>query len=91
MVTEAGPNRVLFEGGQEEIQMLKSKIEVSLNVHGSHVIAIAGHYDCAGNPVSEDVKRAQIKENVARLKDWYSDVEGIGLWVNENWEVERIV
>lgn len=91
MVTEAGPNKVLMESSSDEIQSLRSKIEVSLNAHGSKVIAIIGHYDCAGNPVSEDVKRAQIKENVARLKDWYNDVEVIGLWVNEDWKVEKVV
>lgn len=91
MVTEAGPNKVLLEGNPDQIQSVRSRIEVSLNAHGSKVIAIAGHHDCAGNPVPKDVKWEQTKESVQRLKSWYGDVEVIGLWVNENWEVEKVV
>lgn len=91
MVTEAGPNKVLLEGSSDQIQSVRSKIEVSLNAHGSKVIAIAGHHDCAGNPVPKDVKWEQTRESVQRLKSWYGDVEVIGLWVNENWEVEKVV
>lgn len=91
MVTEAGPNKVLLEGNPDQIQSVRSKIEVSLNAHGSKVIAIAGHHDCAGNPVPKDVKWEQTRESVQRLKSWYGDVEVIGLWVNENWEVEKVV
>lgn len=90
MVTEAGPNKVLLEGSTDEVQSIRSKIEVSLNVHGSKVIAIAGHYNCAGNPVTKDVKWEQTRKSVAILKRWYEHVEVIGLWVNENWEVEKI-
>lgn len=91
MVTEAGPNKVLLEGSSDQIQSVRSKIEVSLNAHGSKVIAVAGHHDCAGNPVPKDVKWEQTRESVQRLKSWYGDVEVIGLWVNENWEVEKVV
>lgn len=91
MVTEAGPNKVLLEGHSEVIQSIREKIEVSLYIHGSKVMAIAGHHDCAGNPVSKDVKWQQTKESIARLQHWYPDVEVIGLWVNENGQVETVV
>lgn len=90
MVTEAGPNKVLLEGDHEAVQALKSKIEVSLNAHGSRVIAIAGHYDCAGNPVDKREKWEQTRRSVSHLQDWYPDAEVIGLWVNENWQVESV-
>lgn len=91
MVTEAGPNKVLFDGDEKQIKALKSKIEVSLYNHGSMVIAIAGHEDCAGNPVSKDVKWEQTKENVTRLQEWYPDVSVIGLWISLDEHVEKVI
>lgn len=91
MVTEAGPNKVLVEGSDELVQAMKQKIEVSLNVHGSKVLATIGHHGCAGYSADRDEKEARIKDNVKRLKSWYPETEVIGLYVNENWEVEQLV
>ena len=35
----------------------KSFGEVSVEKHNSQIIAVVAHYDCAGNPESEDVQK----------------------------------
>ncbi|UOQ44536.1 hypothetical protein MUN89_00640 [Halobacillus salinarum] len=88
MITEAGPNKVLLEGSDEEVNAIKSKVMISYEAHGSEVIAIIGHHDCAGNPVDKEEKVAQIQKAVDKIKSWDLNVEVLGLYVNENWEVE---
>ncbi|MCX6086097.1 MAG: hypothetical protein NTX94_06650 [Caldiserica bacterium] len=57
LITEADPNRVLSAGADRRaIDSIRSRIDVSVSKHGSNVIAVVGHYDCAGNPGGEDVQ-----------------------------------
>ncbi|WP_085521112.1 carbonic anhydrase [Tuberibacillus sp. Marseille-P3662] len=89
-ITEAGPNKVLLEANSEQLDTVKAKIEVSLNAHGSELIALIGHADCAGNPISKDKKVDQTKQNMQTLQNLYPNATVIGLYVNDAWEVERI-
>ena len=91
MITEPGPDKILAENsGETVINRLKLKTEISVHVHGSKVIAIAGHFDCAGNPVTEDIHKKQILEAVKNVKSWKFNAEVIGLWIDKNWKVHRI-
>ncbi|TFB21332.1 hypothetical protein E3U55_08430 [Filobacillus milosensis] len=90
MVTEAGPNKYLLDGTEEQVESMKKKVEISFHKHGSKVVAIAGHHDCAGNPIDKEEKIAQINQAKKKIQTWGLEVEIIGLYVNENWEVEQV-
>lgn len=90
-ITEAGPIKTLTE--QKDIEVLESiyeRIEISLKAHKSVGMAVVGHFDCARNPLSAEKQIPQIKESIEFLKKRYSDVEIIGLWVDQNWEVVKV-
>jgi hypothetical protein len=90
MITEPGPDRVVSEGNPDKLEALKRKAGISVNAHGSNVIVIAGHHDCAGNPVSQEEHVNQIRKSVQTVKSWNLPVRVIGAWVNDRWEVEVI-
>ncbi|WP_163527672.1 carbonic anhydrase [Halobacillus ihumii] len=90
MITEAGPNKVLLEGTEREVESIQSRVQVSYEAHGSEVVAIVGHYGCAGNPVPKDELFGQIEKSVEKIKNWGLEVKVLGLYVNENWEVEVV-
>ncbi|MGO1653135.1 carbonic anhydrase [Senegalia sp. (in: firmicutes)] len=91
MVTEAGPNKILAENEETTIiEPIKSRVEVSTGKHYSNLIAIVGHYDCGGNLANEYTQKEQIKASVLNVKSWNEDVEVIGLWVDENWKVNKV-
>lgn len=90
MITEAGPNKILLYGPEETIVAIHQKVKISYEKHGSKVLAIAGHYDCAGYPVSREKKIGKIKHSVEMVKTWGFDMEIVGLYINENWEVEVV-
>ena len=90
MITEAGIDRFLADESSNIYGILK-KIKISIEVHESKNIFILGHYDCAGNPVNEITHKKQINVAVKRIKSLFPDLNVAGLWINENFSVEKIL
>lgn len=90
MITKPGPDKILAQGPADKIESIKSRLLISVNKHGSKVVVIAGHDDCAGNPVSKEEHAAHIKKSVETVKSWGLGIEVTGLWVNDKWEVEEV-
>lgn len=51
---------------------------------------MVGNYDFAGNPVDQETHFIHIRQAIKNIENWGFDVQIIGLWVNENWEVSKI-
>jgi len=91
MITEPGPNKILAENKETPVfKSIKKRVEISLNKHGSELIAIVGHYDCAGNPVEKDKQLKQIQSAIKTVKSWNFEVQIIGLWIDGNWDVDKV-
>ena len=90
-ITEPGPCKILAENKDTVlIGSILKRCEISINKHGSGVIAVSGHYDCAGNPCDEETQKRQIGEARKRLEGIYPGVSVIGLWVDEKWAVNEV-
>jgi len=90
MITEPGCDKVVCGTDQNILDKIKSKALISINAHKSSLVAVAGHHDCAGNPVSKEEHLEQIKKCVEIVKSWNLPIETVGLWVNEKWEIEQV-
>ncbi len=91
MITEPGPVKILSENaGSEAAKSIFRKISISIDKHQSLGIAVVAHHDCAGNPVSADVQREQLKESVDAIREVFPDVKVIGLWSDETWSITEI-
>ncbi len=90
VITEAGPDKMLATEFIGPVEYIKNKVEISVSKHGSQVIAIAGHHDCAGNPVTSEEHCEHIKQAVAVLRSWNFPVTVHGLWVDEHWQVHVV-
>ncbi len=87
VITVPAPDRVLSENGSVDIiRSIKEYASISVEKHGSNIIVIAGHHDCAANPVGEKEHRRQIGEAVKNIKEWGLGVDVHGVWVGEDWE-----
>jgi len=92
MITEPGADKAVCNGWFERIQEIKEKVMVSVNKHGSKIIVIAGHDDCAGNPVTPEEHKKQIRDAVQEVVSWKLPLDKItGIWLNKDWKVEVIV
>jgi carbonic anhydrase len=90
MITEPGPDKIV-SGQGPQVESIKARATISANAHGSKIIVVAGHDDCAGNPVSEKQHKSQIKDSIKVICTWNLPFDKvIGLWVNKDWKIEVV-
>ncbi len=87
-VTEPGVDKIVAEN--QDLSYIKKKVDISINAHKSDLIVVSGHYDCAGNPVSNEEHLGHIKKSVDVIKSWNYDVTVVGIWINDKWSIEKI-
>src|SRR5262245_54618180 len=92
--TIPGPDKALTRGHEERKGHIHEYTTISVTAHGSRVIAVAGHHDCAAYPVSREEHIASIQQAVKVVSGWKfpvsEPVRVIGLWVNDLWMVEVV-
>lgn len=91
MITEPGADKLMADGSLSQREAIRAKVLISVNQHKSGCVAIIGHYDCAGNPVTKEEHLKHIRKAVETVRGWNLPVRILGLWVNEQWEVEPVV
>lgn len=92
MVTEPGPNKILAENSDSQIiENIKKRVNISVNRHGSKVVAVVGHFGCAGNPVEkgEQIKHLQKAKKTVEAFDF--PIEIVLLWVDSDWNTAELV
>ncbi|MEL7570182.1 MAG: carbonic anhydrase [Eubacteriaceae bacterium] len=92
VITEPGPNKILSENNLKLIvENTFKRVDVSVFSHGSDVIAVAGHYDCAGNPVNKETQDIQTANAAKLIKAKYPDKKVIGLWIDKDFKTVEII
>lgn len=90
-ITEPGPCKILAENRDHIlVESIVNRVNISVSKHGSRLIFISGHHDCAGNPVDETVQRKQVKSAIGFLKDRFPGTEIRGLWIDDFWKVHAL-
>jgi len=89
MITEPGIDGFLSDS-TNSIDDIARKVSMSIEKNATSVIFIVGHYDCKGNPVGEADHKENILAAADRLKEKFPEMDVVGLWVNSQWEVERL-
>jgi len=89
IVTHPGSDKVMSEN-IDIIAQIKSKVLISINAHNSKLVVVSGHHDCAANISSKDKHLIQIQKSINIVKSWRLSISVIGLWVNDQWEIEQV-
>ena len=91
VITEPGADKVLAHGQLHSNESIKAKAQNSALAHGSKIIVIAGHDDCAANLVLKEQHLSDINKAVQLVHSWNLPSEKvIGVWVNKDWRIEVI-
>lgn len=90
LVTAPGCARALVRE-EYEFQRALSLARISVNKHGSKCAVVAGHTDCAGNPVPDGEHREHVRAAVRRIvgSRLFNKVIGVFVDVSTN-EVKEI-
>ena len=93
MVTEPGPNKILADNSDSVIiGNIKKRVEISVHHHSSKVVAIVGHFGCAGNPTEKEEQTEHLRKAKKTVESFGFPVDIIILWVEGDWQtVERII
>jgi hypothetical protein len=92
MVTFPGADG-LFSNEQnlpEIVALIRRAVSISIERHGSQIIALVGHYDCAGNPGDREHHNKHIRRAMQEVSSWNLNTQVIGLYVNEKREIEVV-
>ncbi len=90
-ITEPGPNKIIAENKDvQTILSIRKRVEISVEKHGSRIIAIVGHFDCVGNPVDKAKHLEQLNDSARLIESWNLNIEIIKLWVDENRTVHEV-
>ncbi len=93
-ITEPGPNKILCEGQDCDkgvIEDIKKRVEISVHHHGSKVVAIVGHFGCAGNPATKEEQIEHLEKAQKAVEGFGFPIEVILLWVEGDWTtVEKV-
>ncbi|HSW46444.1 MAG TPA: carbonic anhydrase [Phycisphaerae bacterium] len=89
-ITEPGPDGGLASNDPSMVVAIRRRVKASVKAHGSRVVAIVAHHDCAGSPVSREQHLEQLRQSADLVRSWQLPVRVVTLWVNENWQVEPI-
>lgn len=91
MVTFPGVDGVVSSlGNFNTIALIRNAVSISIEKHGSRIIAVVGHFDCAGNPGNKEHHYAHIGKAVQQVSSWKFDAEIVGLYVNDKWQIEEV-
>ncbi|MFB3881827.1 MAG: carbonic anhydrase [Armatimonadota bacterium] len=89
-ITTPGADRALVEGAAGLVEHLRASALMSVKQHGSIILAVVGHHDCTGNPVTRDQHIAQIAKAMQVARSWKLAAPVIGLFLGESGQVEEV-
>ena len=87
-ITEPGIDKLVADN--TDLESIKIKVGISINKHESELIVVSGHYDCAGNPVSNEEHITQIKKGIEVISSWNLGVKVVGVWVDDMWKINTV-
>ena len=87
-ITEPGIDKLVADN--TDFESIKTKVGISINKHESELIVVSGHYDCAGNPVSNEEHITQIKKGIEVISSWNLGVKVVGVWVDDTWKINTV-
>ena len=87
-ITEPGIDKQVADN--TDLESIKTKVGISINRHESELIVVSGHYDCAGNPVSNEEHITQIKKGIEVISSWNLGVKVVGVWVDDTWKINTV-
>jgi carbonic anhydrase len=90
LVTHPGVDGLLAEEPDRAGELLRASIEISIQRHGSPVLALVGHHECAANAGSADLHREQLLRGLRVLQNWGLGVKLMALWVNADWQIDVV-
>jgi hypothetical protein len=91
VITEPGPVKAIAEPRNAfQVYSIQQRLMLSQEKHGSQHLGVVAHHDCTANPVEKGKQIEQLRQSLDYIRLWGFKGVVVGLWVNENWEVQEV-
>jgi hypothetical protein len=92
MVTYPGVDGIYSgeERSEENIALIRRAVSISIEKHCWRVIAVVGHYECAGSPGDREHHYMHIREAMHEVSLWDFPAQVVGFYVNDKREIEEV-
>ena len=91
LLTQPGPDVALCCAADDELAHLRRHRGISVEAYRSGALVIAGHDDCAANPVSASEHRDHLRPALVRARAWAPPgLQVVAAWVDRAGRVEEI-
>jgi hypothetical protein len=91
VITEPGPVKAIAEPRNAfQVYSIQQRLTFSQQKHASMHLGVVAHHDCISNPVERDKQIEQLRQSLDYIRLWGFKGVVVGLWVNENWEVQEV-
>lgn len=91
LLTQPGPDLALCCGDEGAVARLRDHLGVSTRAHHPGALVVAGHADCAANPVSEAEHRRHLRRALRRAQAWVPpEMPVVGVWVDLDGRVAEV-
>ncbi|MGA9745698.1 MAG: carbonic anhydrase, partial [Nitrososphaeraceae archaeon] len=74
----------------DKIAFIRNAVSISIEKHRSRIIAVVGHFDCAGNPGNREHHYAHIQRSVHEVSSWNFHAQVVGFYVNDKKQIEEV-
>jgi hypothetical protein len=91
MVTFPGADGIFsVRENLDKIEIIRRSVSISIEKHHSRIIAVVGHFDCAGNPGDKEHHYAHIRKALHEVSSWNFDAQIAGYYVNDKLHIEEV-
>jgi hypothetical protein len=91
MVTYPGVDGIISnKENSNEIALMRKAVSISIEKHRSRVIAVVGHFDCAGNPGDKEHHYRHILRALDEVSSWNFPAQIAGFYVNDKQQIEEV-
>ena len=91
MITEPGVCKVLSENKDAAVlAALRSKLEISIQRHGSKFVAVAAHHDCAACSEGRQEQARALLAAREVVGSWGLGIKIVLLWIDEHGQATEV-
>lgn len=91
MVTYPGVDGIISNSeNSDEIELIRRAVSISIEKHRSRIIAVVGHFDCAGNPGDKEHHYEHIRRALDKVSSWNFNAQIAGFYVNDKQQIEEV-
>lgn len=87
-ITMAGPSKILSLGTSKTlVDNIMFRVGISIDIHQSKTIVIAGHFDCVGVPEDDETHKGYIVDACKKVRDTHPNIHVEAIWVDKEFSI----